>query len=129
MSSVEVALPAQYRIDSESRIIFSTARGVLTEEDLRGHQSRLLADPAFDPKFDQLWDFSEVTKLHVERKAVSHLAQARSFEAGVKRAVVAPSDLAFGMARMFQLLHDQAPEEVRVFRSQEEAQGWLGIDG
>lgn len=122
-------MPAQYTIDSDRRIIFSQAIGVVTADDLRDHQSRLRADPAFDAKFDQLWDLSGATEVQIEAEAIKELARARSFEAGAKRAVVAPSDLAFGIARMFQLLHDEAPEEVRVFRSEADARRWLGLEG
>ena len=82
----------------------------------------------FDRKFDQLWDLSGATEVQIEAEAIKELARARSFEAGAKRAVVAPSDLAFGMARMFQLLHDEAPEDVRVFRAEADARRWLGLE-
>ena len=121
-------MPAKYRIDTERRVVFSTATGILSEDDITDHQARLRADPDFDGKLDQLWDFSGVTAVEVASATIRQLARARSFEAGVKRAVVAPSDVAFGMARMFQMLHEDAPEEMRVFRASAEARRWLGID-
>ena len=91
------------------------------------HQADLLAAPAFDASFDQLWDLREVTEISVTPDTVRQLASARSFKPGARRAVVAPNDLAFGLARMFQLLHDEAPEEFRVFRSVKGARSWLGL--
>jgi len=120
-------VPTSYRIDSQRRTIFSTAKGVLQDDDLRSHQSEVLADVEFDRGFDQLWDFREVERVEVSTAMLGALASARSYEAGVKRAMVAPSDLGFGMARMFQMLHDHAPEEIQVFRSMEEAEAWLGL--
>ena len=121
-------MSAQYRIDSERRVIFSSATGVLTDEDLHEHQAQLLADPFFDPGFDQLWDFTRVSAVEVSPEALRHLAHSRSYKASARRAVVAPDDLRFGMGRMFQLLHDEAPEELRVFRSLDEARRWLALD-
>lgn len=121
-------MSADYEIDTDRRIIFSTASGVLTEDDLRGHRKQLRADPFFDPSFDQLWDCSEVTKVAVGIEVVRFLSRSSSYEAGAKRAVVAPDDITFGLARMFQTLHEDAPEEVRIFRSREEARRWLKLD-
>ena len=121
-------MPAGYRIDTERHAIFSTASGVLTDDDLRGHQKRILADPAFDPSFNQVWDLREVTEVSVSNRALQDLAAARSFSPGAKRAMVAPSDILYGMARMFQLMHDAAPEQVRVFREIAEAEDWIRLD-
>jgi hypothetical protein len=120
-------MPARYRIDPERRMILSTGTGVMTDEDLRDHQRRLRSDPAFDRSFDQLWDLQEVTLVEVTSATLRELAQARSFDPGTKRAVVAPEDVVYGMARMFQTLHDEAPEELNVFRTLEEAKDWLGL--
>ena len=117
-----------YRIDLERRVIFSSGSGVLTDEDLFDHQARLTGDPEFDRSFDQLYDLREVTKQDVAEGTLRMLAEARSFEPGVKRAVVAPRDVLYRMAQMFQTLHDDAPEEFRVFRTIKEATAWLELD-
>jgi len=121
-------MPTHYRIDSERKLISSTAIGVVVDDDLRGHQRTLLNDPAFDPSFDQLWDFREVADVEISTNAVREFARARSFAPGAKRALVATKDAAYGMARMFQALHEDAPEDLRVFRSLDEAKIWLGLD-
>ena len=121
-------MPTSYRIDAERRVIFSSATGVVVDADLRSHQRSLLNDPDFDKGFDQLWDFGAVTRVEVSTAAVQELAKARSYEGGVKRALVAPKDAAFGMARMFQSLHDSAPETIRVLRSLPEAEAWLELE-
>lgn len=40
-------------------------------------------------------------------------------------AVVAPNDLEFGLSRMWQILSDETPWEIRVFRGGEEARMWI----
>jgi len=121
-------VPATYRIDRERRIILSTASGVLTDHDIREHQQQLRSDPDFDASFDQLWDHRDVTDFQITTATLRDLATARSFKPGSRRAVVTPSDLGFGLARMFQTLHEEAPEDLRVFRTIEEARSWLGLD-
>jgi hypothetical protein len=48
---------------------------------------------------------------------------------GGKTAIVAPSDLAFGLARMYEFSSDPAdiPFVIKVFRTMEEARKWLEI--
>ncbi|MDJ0867222.1 MAG: hypothetical protein QNK03_14015 [Myxococcota bacterium] len=121
-------MPATYRIDAEQRLIYTTATGVVTDDDMSSHQAALVADPSFDRTFDQIWDCREVEVLEVSAEGLRRLASARSFDADARRAVVAGTDVVYGMARMFQSLHDEAPEEVRVFRKLEEALAWLGVE-
>ena len=122
-------MPAEFKIDDERGLIVSRAFGRVTDEDLQRHQQVLRADAAFDPRYDQLWDFLDVTEIAVSDEAIREFARARSFEPEARRALVAGSDLGFGLARMFATLHDDAPEEVQVFRSLEEARAWLGTEG
>jgi hypothetical protein len=120
-------VPASYRIDQEHGLIFSTATGVLTDEDLFSHQRRLRSDPAFDGNFNQLWDLREVSDVKVSSSTVRELAEARSYEPGARGALLAPRNVTYGLARMFQMLHDKAPEQTRVFRTLKEAEEWLAM--
>ena len=101
---------------------------MVADADLKSHQRNLLKDPDFDRGFDQLWDFREATHADVSTATLRELAKSRSYADGVKRALVAPLDVAFGLARMFQSLHDEAPETIQVFRSLPEAETWLGLE-
>jgi hypothetical protein len=120
-------MPASYQIDTDRRIILSSASGKLTDQDLREHQRAVLADPDFEPTLNQLWDLQQVEQLDISTAAIRDLANSRSYAAETKRAVVAPRDVLYGTARMFQTLHEEAPEDFQVFRDVGEAKGWLGI--
>ena len=128
MAEGGATLPTSFRIDTERRTVFSSGAGVLSDDDLRGHQRQLLGDPAFDPSFNQLWDFRQVVQVDVSSETLRALATARSFAPSAKRAAVAPRNILYGMARMFEMLHNKAPEEFRVFRNIREAADWLGLD-
>ena len=120
-------MPASYTIDIERKAIFSTATGTLTDADLRDHQRHVLRDPDFDPGLRQLWDLREVSATEVSTETLRDLAASTSYAPETKRAVVAPRDVIYGLARMFQTLHEHAGEDFRVFRSADEAREWLGL--
>jgi hypothetical protein len=114
-----------YTIDQARRIVRSRGWGVVSSRDLLDLTSRLLADPAFDPTFRGLTDLSDVTEVRVETPAMVESASTPTYIPGTRRAVVAPSDVAFGMARMFASYAERSGQEVRVFRAMREAEAWL----
>ncbi len=78
-----------------------------------------------------LWDFSNASMNDIPSENVREmvtLIKNRGFvRQGGKTAVVTPSDLAYGLARMFQIMSDtnDFPFELRVFRYFKEATKWL----
>ena len=123
-------MPTKYHIDSELYTIFSKAWGTLSDSDLLEHQRLITNDPAFTPEFNQLFDLTEVTEVALTAKGIWLLASRDSFGLGARRAfVVAPGAMAtFGMMRMFQIMVDEHPDELRVqFDRIDEARSWLGL--
>jgi hypothetical protein len=119
-------MPGCYKIDKERRLVMTTAFGVVTKEDLLDHQDKLMADPNFDPTFSQLLDFAHMTKLDLKAADVKLLAERNIFAPTARRAFVVPEDVAFGMARMFEMLREGKGEQgIRVFRTLEEGLGWV----
>ncbi|HVO35497.1 MAG TPA: hypothetical protein VMT21_08035 [Gemmatimonadales bacterium] len=116
-------MPADYRIDASERIVYCRAWGVLTNHDLETHRAALYADPAFRPDLAQLYDFTAVTKLEITADALRNLAETTRFSPTARRALVASTDLAFGMARMYSLMTQF--EFVEVFRDEASAMRWL----
>ncbi len=119
-------MAADYKIDKERRLVISTASGVLAMADVLAHRERLFNDPDYDPNFSQLMDFTPVTQFCIEPGEIRSLAQTMVFSADSRRAIVAPSDLLFGFARMYEILRDSAGETgIRVFRDRDEALDWV----
>jgi hypothetical protein len=88
----------------------------------RRHQDRLVADPEFDPSFDQLIDATRVTKVDISADEVRTLAQRHIFSLKSRRALVATKPDVFGVGRMMEIYHeDVGHTEVEVFYSMEEA--------
>ena len=119
-------MPAFYKIDKERKLVMSSGSGVLTREDLLGHQERLLKDPEFDPTFSQLLDFTHITKVDITPEDVRLAARKTIFSPQSHRAMLVKDDLQFGLARMFEIHRELNGEKgIRVFRNIDEALDWV----
>jgi hypothetical protein len=119
-------MPAFYKIDKDRRLVISSATGAFNKEDALGHQNRLRADPDFDPTYSQLMDFTHVTQILLTAVDVQQLALSNIFSKESRRAFLVANDLAFGLARMFEILRENAGEHgIRIFRNLEEALDWV----
>lgn len=121
-------MPAEFEIDLEHRLVRSRAWGVLVDADLAATQQALRTAPGFEPDFCQLYDFREVTQIKLTAPFLRRLAKQSPFARDARRAVVVSSDVAFGMARMYELAGNRDPNRFRIFRTCEEAIDWLGED-
>ncbi|MGB7280925.1 MAG: hypothetical protein WBE13_01585 [Candidatus Acidiferrum sp.] len=104
----------------------SSAMGPFSKEDALGHQNRLRDDPDFDPAYSQLMDFTHVTQILLTAADIQQLALSNIFSKESRRAFLVANDLAFGLARMFEILRESGGERgIRVFRNLEEALDWV----
>ena len=121
------ALPATYSIDVERRLVISLAWGVMTSSDVREHRRALRNDPLFDPNYRELVDMTGITEDRVDLGAKQEISQTQLFALGVRRAWVASTDYAFGMARMYAKAAEKQGRVIGVFRTRKEAEDWLGL--
>ncbi|MHC4342590.1 MAG: STAS/SEC14 domain-containing protein [Planctomycetota bacterium] len=110
------------------RDVFTEASGVLTDSDVIEFEKGLRDDPEFEPDFRQLADCRAIDEIGMTREGVEEASSRSPFSHGSRRALVVGSDVAFGMARMFENLRHEARDEIRVFREAEEARRWLGLE-
>jgi hypothetical protein len=123
-------MPSDYAIDAQRQLVYSRAWGGLTDADLFDHQRRLGLDPRFHPDFSQLLDFLGVTSSKgVTANGVKEVARRHLFGPHSRRALVASDPSTFGLARMFETYREifGSEEQLKVFRSLEDAWAWLGI--
>jgi hypothetical protein len=120
-------MPLSYVIDKHRGLVTSTASGVLTYSDIVAHQEGLKSDPDFDPKFDQLFDGTAVTKIELTAGEIQTVARQKLFAAGSRQAFATSSEFAYGMARMFEIYREtsRTGRLVRVFSGTEAAREWL----
>jgi hypothetical protein len=71
-------------------------------------------------------DGTQLTGVELKREDVQRLARDAVFSPHSRRALVAGSDVAFGLARMFEMFRQSMGEEgIRVFRNLDEALDWV----
>jgi hypothetical protein len=58
-------LPFDYLIDKKRRLIVSSVEGPVTVAEVRSKIGRLLEDPDFDPRLNELIDATRVTEVNV----------------------------------------------------------------
>lgn len=120
-------MPTTYRLDVANRVVYSRAWGAVTDEELAAHSRALKADPRFQPDFLQLQDLLDLSEPRVSAEGLRRLAALNPFGKGARRAVVVASTVAYGLARMHELLRAGSGDELQVFRNRAAALGWLGL--
>ena len=121
-------MPVHYAIAKERRLVLSTGEGVVTFEEIKAHQDRLLADPELDPQFNQLINMAAVQSLVLSVEEAKLLASVVILAPESRRAVVASEKSVYGMFRLMQAYHESVPDHsyVGIFYHRDEALQWLG---
>jgi hypothetical protein len=126
-------MPIRIRVDPAARVRHSVLEGTVDDDDLVDAYAAVLDDPDFDPTLNDLVDGRSVRRVDVTPAGVRRLAdvvqQVDRHALPTKIAIVAPDDVAYDAARMYEALRagQQAPAEHRVFRDMAEARRWLGL--
>ena len=119
-------VPIITEIISSRRLVVTRATGVLVLDELADRMKKLLAHPEFDPSYDHLFDMSGVTGTEdIRTSELESFALVRIFSFYSRRAIVAPEDLVYGFARMYEVFSHSTEENFAVFRNEEEARAWL----
>lgn len=125
-------MPIEYEIDHERRRVLAKSLGTLTDEDVFRYQADVWSRPDV-AGYDELMDMSAVGDIVVPSATrVRELAELAARMDGrsqpARFAIFAPSDLAFGLGKMFESFRDVMPhgtKRVGVFRSMDEALAFL----
>ena len=119
-------MKATYHIDHESHIIFAHWSGKVTRDEAVAASRKLLADPAFSPFYDRIFDARDVTEVQLSKANLMELAMIDPIYPSERRAVVTSSSSVFGMGRMFGLLTGKEEQgNYRVFSDYEQALEWI----
>ena len=123
-------MPADFLIDVRAGVVFTKGVGVLRREDVLELQERLVAHPDFRPHFSQLVDSRDVSQVELSVEDLSELTAGTAFNSTSKRAMLVPSDVQFGISRIYQTYSElKGHTGFRVFRDTQKAFDYLGIDG
>ena len=117
---------AEIDIDIERRLITIVVQGELSDTDLLQGYERLRERPDFSGDFNELVDLLEADGRKITAEGVRSLARRPpAYSPRSRRAVVVPSEMGYGMARMYELTQDGESGQIRVFRNREDAENWL----
>jgi hypothetical protein len=119
-------MPLDFVIDRERRLVITVGHDRVTLADVDSHQKTLLADPNFDPTFDQIADLTRVTDGALTPDEVRIAAARHVFAPGSRRVAIASEDMPFALLRMFETYREifGGGEMIKVVRTREEALAW-----
>lgn len=122
-------MPVRSVIYKKQRLIVTVEEGCVTLADMLANHDRLLNDPDFDPEFNQLSDATLATDSDLTQQNLRALYAREVFSGHSRRAVVAPTDFAYGMARMLKAYVElsRTAHPVQIFRDRASALKWLGV--
>lgn len=117
--------------NSEKGFFESKYVGTVDDNEMLNSYKEYFEDPNTTEITNEFTDLSECLEFKITSgglKQLSDYSTALFNQLGIenfKAAVFAPSDLTFGMTRMYQVYTDEMPENVRVFRNKNDALDWL----
>ncbi|MDJ0826507.1 MAG: hypothetical protein QNJ16_13470 [Rhodobacter sp.] len=118
--------------DPATGIITVRVTGTMTVAEVERFIADLPAVPSLGARADTIWDLDAYDFSSATKSLFEHFIERRQSipeRALARLALVASSDLGFGMCRMYQLMseaHGNVPEgQINVFRDTKEATAWL----
>src|SRR6476469_8720069 len=117
-------MPFLFHVDESTRIFHIHAIGEVNDADLMDLSNGLRQEAAFVSGYPILCDCSALTAVLISSSLIESLAVAARSRTNFV-AVVAPSAVAFGLARMYHVFSDPEDARIRVFASAGDARAWL----
>ena len=123
-------MPVTYEIDATRRLVRASAKGIVTYAELAQHVAEEERDEALGlaEVIDARGATTDLTSDQVRSLVTLTDALVRKGRFGAL-AIVTDNDVAFGMARMYQILVGELPVEIGVYRELGDALAWLDAAG
>jgi len=133
--SLKYAMPANHSIDNQAHLIITTwqgeARDVDLIEALKKYQAEIQNHPDYIA-YNELVNFSNVTGIKLTTEGIKNIGKMASktdkHEMHRKLAFIVSSNLAFGLARMYEAYRSfskTANKEIRIFKNEKDALEWI----
>jgi hypothetical protein len=122
-------MPVDFKLDKAKCIVHSRGWGDVTDADLMNHMARiqeLFEEGTLNSTWAQVYDFSTVKNIdNVTSNGIRSLAYDNPWPEESVRVIIAPKDVQFGLARMYQILIEQETNHLRITRSIDDALLWI----
>jgi hypothetical protein len=113
-----------FHVDESTRVFHVQAIGEVNDAELMDLSNGLRQEAAFVSGYPILCDCSDLTAVLISSSLIESLGEAARSRTNFV-AVVAPSAVAFGLARMYQIFSDPEDARIHVFARAEDARAWL----
>jgi hypothetical protein len=124
-------MPIRYRIVRDHKIAYLKGWGKLGINEIAVTGARIFAEDEWENGFSILLDYREVTEMDVHREEIMSLVSQDKENMHLfdksKCAVVAESDIVFGLSRMWEALAWDIKATKMIFRDIDDAVNWLGL--
>jgi hypothetical protein len=112
----------------EGDFLYTTIEGATTYLDVKAFMDTVVAEPKYRPGIPAIIDCRKAKSLFSIselRKTAADARQRPEMKVRGRVAVLASSNLVYGLLRMYEVFSEGTPNEMRVFRQPEEAFAWL----
>jgi len=118
--------------DPEANLLWVTFEGTLGDDDLLKYAHHALESGEVPAGHDELIDLRGVEdgggiSTHVLRRIADMFTRSDTMPERSRVAMVATTDVHYGLSRMYQAFRSDSPLDLRVFRDMGEARAWLGL--
>lgn len=124
-------MPITFHYRPEAQLMVCVHSGQVPDDEFLTRYTSMLESDRFHTTFNLLIDLRQADSSPRSGKVLRQIAEIAKLKyAGIttrpKVGVIAPRDLSFGLARMYEAFADPIPWEFVVFRSVDSALSWLG---
>jgi hypothetical protein len=124
--------PLTHALHDDLRLLICTWSGVITDAEMLDGYRRAYADRRWRPGFNEVTDLRGADLRAITSDGLRGVQALVSesmtgFTGAFRTAVLAPTDLTFGLSRMYEAMAADSPESVRVCRDVHDAAAWVGI--
>jgi hypothetical protein len=124
-------VPIDIRYSLEKNILYVTVGSHPTVEEFASVMREITQSAVFPPDVPTLWNLGALEFEELDRRIEEQLIEIRKHHPDRGRArlaFVVPSELGFGLLRMYGSLSAGLPQQLQVFRGHAEAEAWLRSD-
>lgn len=118
----------RFEYNEEKHILYGSYSGRFTFDEFESKLLEIVSGKDYPPDVPTIWDVGQMDAAQFDWEFISKLLEIRRNypqrgEAMI--AIVAPSDLSFGVSRMYASISDRLPPLIRVFRDVSKAEEWI----
>jgi hypothetical protein len=117
-------MPFSFHADESTKILHIQADGEVDDAELMELRARLGHEAAFIAGYPILCDCSTLASVSISASLIELLARTARSRTNLV-AIIAPTAVVFGLARMYQILSDPEDKRIQVFSKSGEAMAWL----